>query len=56
MENKEIIEKLSNLKRYTCDIEINDDDNAGYLTIKEQKSGEFVKWSDIKKILEKNSK
>ena len=49
---KEIVKNVYDLKRYNCDIEITEDEDAVYLTTKESKSGEFVKWSDIKKILQ----
>ena len=47
----DVISRLSNLDRYECDIEIDDDEGSGFLTTQKNKNGKFVKWVDIKNIL-----
>jgi hypothetical protein len=47
----DVISRLSNLKRYECDIEIDEYEGGGFLTTKMSKCGKFVKWEDIQKLL-----
>ena len=50
-ENKEMKSLLSVLRRYDCDIEIDESEDCGYLVIEPKETGEFVKWEDVKKLL-----
>jgi hypothetical protein len=54
---KQIIDQLSKLKRYNCDVEVDfDDEETVNVVVVPNKNGEFVKWSDIQLILNKNEK
>ncbi len=47
----DVISRLSKLNRYNCNIQIDDDDSGGFLITEKATDGNYVKWSDIQKLL-----